>query len=194
MSTFIDLDSIWRDRETYPNPNDYQLTPKQVDTWFPSARTVRAYPQNPTIQPLEFATTVNIHYLTLPFSETVSEFPRIYVNFRSDRYKDIHLIQAIDGKQPDAKFICNFDRIQNDSNGNPMWIHYKCSMEQTMRFDRGRPVLFQITTRDGSILPNLDTILPTPLDPTKQTLCTFELTPYIRDGDYDNHLAETHTT
>ncbi len=194
MSTFIDLDSIWRDRETHPNPNDYQLNLKQVDTWFTSARTVRAYPQNPTIQPLEFATTVNIHYLTLPFSEEVSEFPRIYVNFRSDRYKDIHLIQAIDGKQPDAKFICNFDRIQNNRNGDPIWIHYRCSMEQTMRFERGYPIVFQITTRDGSVLPNLDTILPTPPDPTKQTLCTFELTPYIRDGDYDNHLVETHTT
>jgi hypothetical protein len=27
---------------------------------------------------------------------------------------------------------------------------------------------------------------------SKQTYITFEVTPYIRDGDYDNHLTETH--
>lgn len=190
MSTFIDLDSIWRDRDVYPNENNYELEPKQVETWFKSARSVRAFPQNPNTQPLEFATTINIKYLTLPYSETVSEFPRVYVNFRSKRYQDIHLINAIDGKQPYAKFICHLDRIQNDRNGNPLWIHYRCNMEQTMRFERGEPVLFQITTRDGTTLPQLDTSVPTPPDPTRQTLCTFELTPYIRDGDYDNHLVE----
>ena len=153
MSTFIDLDSIWRDRDVYPNENNYELEPKQVDTWFKSARSVRAFPQNPSTQPLEFATTINIKYLTLPYSETLSEFPRIYVNFRSKRYKDIHLINAIDGKQPTAKFICNFDRIQTDRNGNPLWIHYRCNMEQTMRFERGEPAIFQVTTRVQQIRP-----------------------------------------
>lgn len=193
MATFVDLDSIFRDRESYPNPNNYQLSPKQVDTWFKRARTVRAYPQNPNTQPLEFATTVNIKYLTIPYSEDVVELPRIYINFRSDKYKDIYLINAIDGKHHDSKFICLPERVQNDRNGNPLWIHYKCQMEQTMRFERGSPILFQITTRNGTVLPSLDTTVPTAPDPTKQTLCTFEITPYIRDGDYDNHLVETQT-
>ena len=194
MASFIDMDSVWRDREAFPNENNYELQPKQVETWFKSARSVRSSPQNPNLQPLEFATTVNIKVLTIPFSETVSEFPRVYVNFRSKRYNDIHLIHAIDGKQPDAKFICIFDRLQNDRNGNPIWIHYRCNMEQTMRFERGQQVIFQITTRDGSILPQLDTNIPTPPDASKQTLCTFEITPYIKDANFDNHMVETLTT
>jgi hypothetical protein len=190
MATFIDLDSVWRDRDSYPNENNYELGPKKIESWFKSARSVRAYPQNPNLQPLEFATTVNITYMTVPYSETVSEFPRLYVNFRSQKYKDIHLINTIEGRHMDAKFICVFDKIQSDRNGNPMWIHYKCDMEQTMRFERGEPIVLQITTRDGSVLPQLDTPPDQPPDPLKQNLITFEVTPYIRDGDYDNHLVQ----
>ena len=194
MATFIDLDSIFRDRETYPNENSYELLPKQVKAWFTSARTVRAYPQNPTSTPLEFATTVRISYLALPYTEDLAEFPRIYLNFESKLYKDIHLISAIDGKHPNAKFVCVPDRVQNDRNGDPLWIHYKCAMEQTMRFRRGDPIKFEITTRSDDILPQQDTSSPVDPDPTKQTVCTFEITPYIRDGDYTNNLLETHTT
>ena len=195
MANFIDLDSIWRDRETYPNENDYEVGPNQVDTWYKTARAVRALPQNPNILPLEFATTINIRYLTLPYSETLSEFPRVYINFRSKRYADIHLINSIDGKQIDSKFVCIPERVQNDRNGNPLWIHYKCHMEQTMRFVRGESVVFQILTRDGSILPQLDTDVPSDPDPTKQTLCTFEVTPLIRDGSYsESVLSGTVTT
>lgn len=186
------MDSFWRDRESYPNENDYELQPKQVETWFKSARTVRAFPQNPSTQPLEFSTTLNIKYLQIPYSETVAELPRIYVNFRSKKYKDIHLINAIDGKQPSAKFICVFERTQLDRNGDPIWIAYRCNMEQAMRFERGEPVIFQITTRNGTVLPQLDTSVPADPDPTKQTLCTFEVTPYLRDGSYNdaNSLVE----
>lgn len=194
MATFIDLDSVWRDREIYPNENSYELGPKKIVTWFKSARTVRAFPQNPNLQPLEFATTVNITYMTIPFDETVVEFPRLYVNFRSKNYKDIHLINSIEGKQMNVKFICSFDKIQNDRNGNPLWIHFRCNIEQTMRFERGEPIVLEITTRDGSILPQLDNPPDQPANPLKQTLLTFEVTPYIRDSDYDNHLVQPLTT
>ncbi len=190
MANFIDLDSVWRDREAFPNENNYEVGAKQIETWFKNARTVRAFPQNPALQPLEFATTLDITYMTIPYSETVSAFPRLYVNFRSKTYNDIHLINAIDGKQSDAKFICVPDKIQNDSNGNPLWIHYRCSMEQTMRFRRGEPVILQIMTRDGSILPQLDTSPDQPPDPLKQTLLTFTVTPYIRDADYVHSMTE----
>ena len=195
MANFIDLDSIWRDREVYPNENSYEVGPGQVDTWYKTARAVRAFPQNPGIQPLEFATTVNIIHLTLPYNETLAEFPRIYINFHSKRYSDIHLINSIDGKQINAKFICIPDNIQDDRNGNHLWIHYKCHMEQTMRFVRGEPVFFQITTRDGSVLPQSDTNVPNDANPLKQTLCTFEVTAYIRDGSYsDDALTGTFIT
>lgn len=194
MATFVDLDSFERDRETYPNPNDYQLQVQQIKTWNRASRSVRAFPQNPNIEPKEFVTTINIRYMTLPYSDAVAALPRIYVNFVSRTYKDINLIQTINGIHSDAKFICVPDRIQEDPNtGNPIWIHYKCSMEQTMRFKRDDPILVQFTTRSGDVLPNTDTLVPNPPDPNQQTLITFELTPYIRDGDYDNQMLSTST-
>ena len=195
MSTYVDLDSVWRDKEQFPNENNYELTPNQVTSWFNSARSVRAFPQNPTTQPLEFVTSVNIKHLAIPYSDDVAAFPRVYVNFRSRRYSDVHLINAIDGKQPTAKFICIPHKVQDDPvTGNPLWIHYQCNMEQVMRFSRGDTVVFELTSRNGNALPQQDTSGDEEPDPNKQTLCTFELTPYLRDNDFSNHLTETHTT
>ena len=191
MSTFIDLDSIQRDREVYPNPFDYEVTANQIKDWFRGARSVRPFPQNPNTQPREFATTVNIRHLIFPYSALLADFPVVYIDFHSATYKDIHLIQTINGIHADSRFICSFDKIQNDQFGAPLWIHYKCNMEQTLRFKRDDPVVFRVTTRSESILPNPDTVVPDAPDPFKQTLCTFEITPYIRDGDYSESLQET---
>jgi len=193
MSSYLDLDSIYRDRDNYPNENNYTLLPKQSETWFRAAREVRAFPSNPTLQPLEFVTTVNIVQLTTPYTSELEAIPRLYVNVRSMRYDDLHLIFCIDGNHPEAKFICFPHSIQKDDQGVPLWIHWKSTMEQTMRFDRSYPVQFQLTTRSGDFLVQQDNAPEVLPDPLKQTLCTFEITPYIRDGDYDNQYVTPFT-
>lgn len=194
MSNFVNLDSISRDREQYPNPFDYELTPQQVNSWFPNARTVNPFPKNPSTQPIEFVTTINVQHLILPYNARFATLPIVYLNFRSRNFKDIHLIQTIAGAHPEVNFICEWDKVQSDDNGTPLWIHYKCHMEQTVRFTRDFPIIFQITTRDGNPLPGTDTLVPLDPDPLQQSLCTFEITTYLRDGDYDNHLIEPLTT
>lgn len=189
MASFIDLDSIWRDREMFPNPCNYQLTPTQVESWFRSARTIRAFPANPSTQPLDFSMSVNIKHLILPYDDTIVGLPRVYVDFHSRRYNDIHLIQTIGGRHPEARFICVPHKIQNDAAGIPLWIHYSCNMEQVMRFKRDDIMIFQITTRDGSTLPNFDTLPPVAADPDKQSMVVFEVTPYARDSDYGSSDA-----
>ena len=67
MATFIDLDSFWRDRQSYPNPCDYQLTPEQIATWTKSVREVRALPQNANERPLDFVSAINLLGVTFPF-------------------------------------------------------------------------------------------------------------------------------
>jgi hypothetical protein len=191
MSTFIDLDSIWRDRLTYPNPAFYEVTPDQVNTWFASARSIRATPQNNNTRPLEFATDVSLQVLTLPYNSTLVTYPRIYLDFHSKLYNDRFLISTINGVNPEARFICVLDKIQYDSNNNPIWMHYRSTMKQTLRFKRDDSVVFAITTRDGSILPFfIDNNTDLPIDPTQQTLATFELIPYIRDAKYVNNMIE----
>lgn len=194
MANYIHLDSFYRDREEFPNENEYELSPKQVGTWFKSARAVRAFPSNPNLQPLEFATSVNMCNLITPYSADLAVLPVIYINFASLNYKDQYLVYCIDGKHENIKFVCVLDKIVNDSTGNPIWIHWKSpSMEQTMRFERGFPVLFSITTRSGDVLPQTDTPITEDPDPLHQTIATFEITPYIRDGNYDNQMTDTFT-
>ena len=183
MSNFIHLDSLYRDREEYPNENDYQVTPQQVETWIKPPRAVRAFPANPNLQPLEFMTTVNICGFITPYSDELAALPVIYVNVRSLLYDDQFLIYTINGKHNEIKFVCIIDKVQFDNNGNPIWIHWKTSgMVQTMRFRRGYPIIFRITTRSGDVLPQTDNPPDQPPNPSQQTLITFEIVPYIRDG------------
>lgn len=191
MTSYIDLDSMWRDREAYPNENDYVIGPNQIESWYRMNRIVRALPQNPNSLPLGFATSISLVSLTLPYSVDLVKMPRVYVNFTSKLYRDLHLVQAIDGRQAESKFVCHFDKIQNDSLGVPTWIHYKCDMDQVMRFEKKDPVIFQIFTRSGNILTQQDDNIPLPGNPDKQSLCTFSLTPYLQDGRFDNHMVET---
>jgi len=190
MSTFIDLDSIHRDIELYPNPCDYQLEPKQVRDWFSKDRTTRAYGQNPGNQTLGFVSSITTKFLTLPYTEQLSIEPRVYVNFSSTDYKDKNLIQSINGVHPDAKFVCQFLFIQKDAADTPVWIHYKAEpMTQSMRFNQGNTVRLQITLRDGSVPIFPDPTIP--LDNFLQSLATFEIMPYIKSQSVDNHLVET---
>lgn len=190
MSNFIMIDSVHRDRENYPNENDYELTPSQVETWFRASRSVRAYPQNASTQPLEFVTDLEILSLIVPYTIAMSKVPVVFVNFRSSTYKDIRLIATINGTLSDAKFACYFDKIQYDDFNNPktpVWIHYRCPMVQTMRFVRDMPVTFQLFTRSGSIPPQQDNDLPDEPDPDKQTILTVQLVPYLRNSSWSGH-------
>lgn len=77
MSTYIDLDSIWRDRQAYPNPCDYELTPEQVNTWVRGPREVRAIPQNANERPLDFVSSINVLGSTLPYPRIEIYAPKL---------------------------------------------------------------------------------------------------------------------
>lgn len=194
MATYFDIDSIERDREQFPNPAEFTVTDQEIKSWIRDSRTVRLIAANPNTSPKEFATSIRLIYLTIPYDSQTIVLPRVYIRFQSEKYKDLHLIQTMNGIHAEDQFICTYDKVQNDDSGNPIWIHYKCQMEQVTRFLRDYPVKFRVTTRSGATLPNLDTSLPNDPDPTKQILATFEVMPYIRDGDYDNQLVEPLTT
>lgn len=193
MATYIDLDSFFRDRDEFPNENNFQLTPSQTNGWFAHGRSIRATASNPNLQPLEFVTTVNISNFITPYTPALIALPRIYVNFRSLKFDDQFLINTAGNIHPEAKFVCVTDKIQYSDDKIPLWIHWKSTMEQTLRFARNYPVELQIRSRNGSILPQLDTNNDTEPNPFSQITCTFEITPYIRDGDYDNQMIDTFT-
>jgi hypothetical protein len=191
MSTFIHLDSGARDVTQYPNPASFTVNANQVSTWWQAARTVRAYPQEIPNKQYEFVTTIKIDHLVLPYTEQLQDEPIVYVQFNSTKYKDRSLIQTISNMFPTITFVAEWDKTQNDSTATPAWIHYKCNMPQAMRFSRDKPVIFEVTLRDGSTPIIVDNIPPVLPNPAVQVSATFELIPYIRDDEYSNHMVTT---
>lgn len=186
MSSYIDLDSYYRDRESYPNENAYELLPDQVQLWTKQPRQTVTFSRNPGLRPLEFVVTIRLISIQLPYSADIADIPKIYVNFESKNYKDVRLVDAIGGIHSDVKFVCSFDKLQYDALNNPAWIHYKCRMIQTMRFEKGEPVIVSITTRSGMVLPQQDNPPSLPPIPSKQSLLTFQITPYELDGAFSD--------
>lgn len=186
MATYVNMDSLYRDRGSYPNENSYELFPGQVEMWFKQPRTTTSTAHNPATRPLSFGYAMRLTTLVVPYSDVVAGYPIVYVQFQANIYKDPRLIDAPDGNHSTAQFICNFHKIQNDSAGEPLWIHYTCSMKQFMRFVSGQPITFEISGRSGYPLPQQDTNESEPIDPNKQTIAVIEIVPYEIDGTYSD--------
>jgi hypothetical protein len=188
MSNFIHLDSTYRDRQQYPNPASFRVNSKDLGGWASQARTVRALPAN-VPAPLEFATSVRPLELTIPYNQAFIALPYLYVDFHTKTYDDQNLTYSINQTLRETRFVFTTPSIQYDGLGVPIWIRWFCSMEQVMRFKRNDDVIFKVTSDGSTPLTNLDTLIPNPIDLTKQIKCTWCITPYIRDGDYTNQLA-----
>lgn len=191
MATFIDLDSTYRDRQQYPNPAEFVVGKDQLINWFRQARTVRAFPQQVSQRQMEMVDTIKLIHLVVPYQADIMDVPIIFVEFTSQKYKDKSLVSTMNNNHPTIKFICEWDKVQNDSAGDPAWIHYKTNMSQVMRFSRDFPIYFKLTFTTGNVLDITDTVVPEPINPAVQIHATFEVIPYIRDDEFSNHIVDT---
>lgn len=183
MAKHIELDSIWRDFVEYPNPAKFNIGGENINCWYPSDRTLT---KGGNIKLENCMSTVNLVKLTLPYTDEVAAFPRLYVNLTSTDTKDKNLVFSMADIHKDVKFVCYPCHIQKDGNDVPIWIHYDSRIEQTMRLSFDNDIKFEITTRSGNELVLVDdTDAPNPM---KQVMATFTITPYLRDADYDNHF------
>jgi hypothetical protein len=265
MSNFIHLDSSYRDREDYPNPADFTVNVANMQTgWYREARRVRAVAST---QPrvLEAVTSLNIVDLMIPYYDSFTSEPVLYMDIHSENENDTPLIATMNASVNTARFVLNFQYIQysrstlatiatatraanvvtittvlpnnftvnstvvisgvvgvTNFNGiftitsiispteftyaqvdvgdltgtagtasipdTPTWIHYGTRMEQVMRFSRHKPLVCRIFNRDGTTIPIIDNAIPNSPNPLKQVYITMEVTPYIRDNDFSNHL------
>lgn len=182
MSKYLDIDSVWRDSVEYPNPANFYVGANNVNCWYQYDRTLT---KGGNVKLDNSMYTINLVQLTLPYSDDLALLPRVYVNLASGDSKDKNLMFSMSNAQLNSKFVCYPCHIQKDASDNPIWIHYKSGMEQTMRMSFTADILFQVILRNGDVLVLTDDIIP---DPAKQVMATFNITPYFRDGDYDNHL------
>ena len=199
MSNYFVLESQLRNKAEYPNPAEFEVEPAQTRGWFREPRRVRALSQNPQTMSLDFVSAIEVKHVVTPYHITdppgnppvvppVDPIPYLYLDLHSRSYNDQYLINTIGGSNRDARFLLIRDKIFYDDVGRPVWVLWTSAMEQVLRFKRDDPLFFRLYTADGKTLPIVDSE-GTP-DPKKQIMTLFGVTPYSRDGDYDNHLLD----
>lgn len=193
MSTYIDLNSVNRDRNTYPNPHSYTVTTTDEVSWGKLIRSVSAYSPNTNTSVSNYSFSISLSSLIIPYTTALAAQPRIYLSFYSNNATPNNLILSLDNTHISDTFVCDLVRVQTDNGGTPVWLHYASNMTQVMSFANKGEITFKLTTIDGTVLPSNDTTVPTAADATKQTHATFQFTPYIRDGTFDNHTVGLRT-
>ena len=199
MSNYFAIESIRRNRDEFPNPAEFTVEASQTQGWFRSARQVRALGQNPQTMSLDFVSAIEVKQVITPFhipdpppnppSPTPSNpYSYLYLDIHSPTYNDQYLINTISGANRDARFILIRDKIIYNSAGKPTWILWTSPMEQVLRFKRNDPLVFRLFTPNGITLPLIDN-KPEPNE-SAQIMALLGVTPYSRDGNYDNHLLQ----
>lgn len=183
MALYLNIDSHFRDRQSYPNPGEFSFTGNQNHLQ-QSYKMVRSHPQihSPRGSLLH---TINLKKLTLPYNTLFTVLPRILVDFHAHGVDDQNLISTpgqhnISG----AKFVCFLDRIQYDNNSNPVWMHWISLSEQAMRFKQDAPLNIRIMDDIGNTLTIPDNAPDEAADNMQQVKLLFEIQPYLRDTDY----------
>lgn len=252
MSTYIELDSKYRDRELYSNPADYIVSANQTSGWNSLIRTTQCVKPCSKKEACNLLFSIKLLRLLIPTrlidedGETLEFIARdpynqpistnnnsLFVRLTSQGKEDKNLINSINNENSDATFSVkpvktfignlqyNYSPAPNEneidinsvSRGSIEWTEYSTHMVQSIRFEPEKPVIvFRIFTNqsqvyDGNFVPLIsknpgfnqrsnsvriydDSLISSDKpNPTRQTRCLFELTPYVRDGDYSNHVV-----
>ena len=197
MSNYFSIESIRRNRDEFPNPAEFTVEASQTQGWFRRSRTIRAVGQNPQTMSLDFVSAIEVKQVITPYKipdpppptpTSTTPYSYLYLDIHSPTYNDQYLISTISGFNRDARFLLIRDKIIFNSVGLPVWILWNSPMEQVLRFKRNDPLVFRLFTPDGITLPLVDN-KPAP-DEAVQIMALLGVTPYSRDGNYDNHLLQ----
>lgn len=216
MSTFVHVDSRWRDRSNTDNANpaQFEIPNSVVKGWRTKDRTVLPVRPHDKVQATNLVHNVNLLDLTVPYdiggdvsNNIVNLCPFLYVELDNGEYnQDKKLINTLENglttnttpsllgptiskvTLKDSTFLAMFDKVQFSNTGEGAWIHYKGNgMNQVYRIDTTQSLKFRVFSYDGVTLPIVDNAPPTEIIPARQISAFFELTPYVRDADFDNH-------
>ena len=199
MSNYFSIESIRRNRDEFPNPAEFTVEASQTQGWFRRSRTVRAVGQNPQTMSLDFVSSIEVKQVITPYKipdpppkppapTPTTPYSYLYLDIHSPTYNDQYLINTIGGANRDARFLLGRDKVIFDDTGSPVWILWTSPMEQVLRFKRDDPLVFRLFTPDGVTLSLVDDG-PVPKE-SVQIVALLGITPYSRDGDYDNHLLQ----
>jgi hypothetical protein len=197
MSSYYILTSKLRDRNTWPNPAQYEINDEQVRTWSKEPRNVSATSTRPGSRVVEAYQSLQIKTCYMPYTdityttqdgtvvtEPLTNIPVLYVDIHTRNYNDSSLINSPDNIHRKDKFLLTKSHVDYDALGLPRWIFYHCNMDQVTRYARNEPVWVSFSQEDGRTI-----VIPDPgatPDPLMQTFMNLEVIPYFRDGHYSN--------
>jgi hypothetical protein len=137
---------------------------------------------------LRFALVTAGVQLKLEDAMMLLKMPRLYLNVEpiTATYRNQDTMSSINGVHRNDKFSMIQDTIQYDDNGQGLWIHYRSLIPQITRYTLGQPIHIRISDRGGKTISYFDddknsTSFP---DVQKQTLLTFNVTPFVMDNNY----------
>jgi hypothetical protein len=206
MSAYILLDSMSRDRAVYPSQANFTVSADQSASWSNLIKEVSCVRPCGRKEVCNLLFSVKLNFLALPAGTTNASGaalpggePYIFVTFSDTRNRTTGAIKMMNGIHRSAVFACNF--IRNYGAGNE-WMLYTSGQTQTIKLDSYKPeIIFRVFTREGApaiplvgpqdstVIPPADNPLPANINPAVQIAAEFELTPYVRDGDFDNHVV-----
>jgi len=161
MASYINIDTGKRVDKKNFRPGHFTITGNQGSSWFRAPRTVSSNPSSMRHRADDFVTNISIDSFITPYQIddstapgiNLADTPVLHLDFFTAGYNDIHLISAIEGENPDTKFILIQDEIQSNAAGDPVWIKWKSKMTQTMRFKRDGDLTFRVYDKDGNTIP-----------------------------------------
>lgn len=180
MSTFISVDSYFRDVTLYPNPASFKIPTSLTNGWATENRTVKAvlsHQKTDKCPPLMYE--VCLSKVVIPYVASLLNEPYLYIQFTSDQEKNFGLINTLadnvsGANLKTATFEIFFDKIQ----GNNVYILYCSNMSQVMRLDPKGSYTIRIFNRLGQTILSDTFDTPNPPNPTLQIAFLLELRPY----------------
>jgi hypothetical protein len=140
MAIVLELDSLNRDRQTYPDPCVYELTPKNVDTWVSATRDVTALPKNPNQRPLDFVSSLNVLCATLPYPR-IELFAPTFVTVDNVSAGNVFNTIGVNG-------LVNGDILMTSS---PAYTAFGISPGQEYHVINATPTTFQLSLLPGGV-------------------------------------------
>lgn len=153
--------------------------------------------------PLSPATSLIMNFVL--YSPTVAEkyaeskilltSPILFLILRCENRKDNRGIRCIDGTHSEATHILQRSDMTPAPDGTPGFLNFHCRAEQTCRWSLDEPIEIGVESRDGQLITVFKETIDQQkqdLDPYRQTIIHFIVTPFIMDATYSNQFVEVY--
>jgi len=119
--------------------------------------------------------------------------PVLFLTIRIINTKDNRNIRCINGQHSEATHLLFRGGVTQGPDGTPAFLEWYAKAEQTLRWRLDDPFEIRFETRDGKPLDVFKETKADQLklvDPQRQMLISFIVTPFVRDATYSNHFLE----